>query len=314
MPSVAVVGAGLIGRSWAVVFARSGFAVRLTDIHGAALDAAPGHIEEALRQLETHGLVADVPAILARIQTCPTLAEAVTGADLVQENGPETVEAKRALFAELDSLCGPETILASSTSAIVASLFTEGLAGRARCLVGHPVNPPHLVPVVELCGAPWTDPAVVERARALYEAAGQAPVTVHREVEGFVLNRLQGALLSEAFRLVAEGVVSPADLDKTVAEGLGLRWSFLGPFATIDLNAPGGVADYAARYGGFYGRLAADPAPASVWSPESTARIVAAWDGGPDPAPPAERSRRRDARLAALMAHKRAQLHKRAQS
>ena len=101
--------------------------------------------------------------------------------------------------------------------------------------------------------------------------------------------------------------MSPADLDRTVAEGLGLRWSFLGPFATIDLNAPGGVADYAARYGGFYGRLAADPAPAAVWSPESAARINAAWDGGPDPAPPAERSRRRDARLAALMAHKRAQ-------
>ncbi len=221
MPTVAIVGAGLIGRSWAVVFARSGFAVRLTDIHHAALDAAPGHIAEALRQLETHGLVADIPAILARIRTCPTLAEAVEGVDLVQENGPETVEAKRALFAELDALCGPDTILASSTSAIVASLFTEGLAGRARCLVGHPVNPPHLVPVVELCGAPWTDPAVIERARALYEAAGQAPVTVNREVEGFVLNRLQGALLSEAFRLVAEGVVSPADLDRTVAEGLG---------------------------------------------------------------------------------------------
>ncbi|TNC16383.1 3-hydroxyacyl-CoA dehydrogenase [Methylobacterium terricola] len=290
MPTVAIVGSGLIGRSWAVVFARAGFAVRLTDLHPEALAAAPGHIAEALRQLEGHGLVADVPAALARIRTCATLAEAVAGADLVQENGPETVEAKRALFSELD-----------------ASLFTEGLAGRARCLVGHPVNPPHLVPVVELCGAPWTDPAVIERARALYEAAGQAPVTVHREVEGFVLNRLQGALLSEAFRLVAEGVVSPADLDRTVAEGLGLRWSFLGPFATIDLNAPGGVADYAARYGGFYGRLAADPAPASVWSPESAARIVAAWDGGPDPAPAAERSRRRDARLAALMAHKRAQ-------
>lgn len=307
MPTVAVVGAGLIGRSWAVVFARSGFDVRLTDIHTEALDAAPEHIAEALRQLETHGLVADIPAILARVRTCPTLSEAVAGVDLVQENGPETVEAKRALFADLDALCGPDTILASSTSAIVASLFTEGLAGRARCLVGHPVNPPHLVPVVELCGAPWTDPGVIARARALYEAAGQAPVTVNREVEGFVLNRLQGALLSEAFRLVAEGVVSPADLDRTVAEGLGLRWSFLGPFATIDLNAPGGVADYAARYGGFYGRLAADPAPAAVWSPESAARINAAWDGGPDPAPPAERSRRRDARLAALMAHKRAQ-------
>ncbi|WP_407528922.1 3-hydroxyacyl-CoA dehydrogenase [Methylobacterium oryzisoli] len=307
MPVVAIVGAGLIGRSWAVVFARAGFEVRLTDVQEAALMAAPGHIEEALRQLAAHGLVADVPTILARVRTTPSLAEAVAGADLVQENGPETVEAKRALFSELDALCAPGTILASSTSAIVASRFTENLPGRARCLVGHPVNPPHLVPVVELCGAPWTDPAVVERARALYAAAGQEPVTVHREVEGFVLNRLQGALLSEAFRLVADGVVSPEDLDKTVAAGLGLRWSFLGPFATIDLNAPGGVADYGARYGGFYRSLAADPAPPSVWEADTLARIVAAWDGGPDPDPAEARARRRDARLAALMAHKRAQ-------
>ncbi|GJD52429.1 L-carnitine dehydrogenase [Methylobacterium crusticola] len=307
MPTVAVVGAGLIGRSWAVVFARAGFAVRLTDVHAPAREAAPGHVAEALRQLGLHGLVDDEAAVLGRVRVVATLAEAVAGADLVQENGPETVEAKRALFAELDALCPAATILASSTSAIVASRFTERLAGRARCLVGHPVNPPHLVPVVELCGAPWTDPAVVERARTLYAAAGQAPVIVRREVEGFVLNRLQGALLSEALRLVGEGVVSPEDLDRTVAEGLGLRWSFLGPFATIDLNAPGGVADYGARYGGFYRSLAADPAPPAVWDAETLARVVAAWDGGPDPAPAEERARRRDARLAALMAHKRAQ-------
>ncbi|WP_298965588.1 3-hydroxyacyl-CoA dehydrogenase [uncultured Methylobacterium sp.] len=307
MPVVAVVGAGLIGRSWAVVFARSGFTVRLTDIHAPTLEAAPGHIAAALDQLAGHGLVTDVPAILARIGVAPGLADALDGVDLVQENGPEQVEAKRALFAELDRLAPPDAILASSTSAIVASRFTEDLPGRARCLVGHPVNPPHLVPVVELCGAPWTDPAVIARARDLYAAAGQAPVLVHREVEGFVLNRLQGALLSEALRLVGEGVVSPEDLDTTIAQGLGLRWSFLGPFATIDLNAPGGIGDYCARYGGFYRSLAADPAPPSVWDADNTGRLVAAWGAGPDPAPAAERSRRRDARLAALMAHKRDQ-------
>ncbi|MEH3144395.1 MAG: 3-hydroxyacyl-CoA dehydrogenase [Methylobacterium frigidaeris] len=307
MPIVAVVGAGLIGRSWAVVFARAGFAVRLADIHAPTLEAAPGHIAAALDQLAGHGLVTDVPAILARIGLAPTLGEALAGVDLVQENGPETVEAKRALFAELDRLAPPDAIIASSTSAIVASRFTESLPGRARCLVGHPVNPPHLVPVVELCGAPWTDPAVIARARDLYAAAGQAPVLVHREVEGFVLNRLQGALLSEALRLVGEGVVSPQDLDTTVAEGLGLRWSFLGPFATIDLNAPGGIGDYCARYGGFYRSLATDPAPPTVWDAETAGRLVAAWGAGPDPAPAPERSRRRDARLAALMAHKRDQ-------
>ncbi len=130
-------------------------------------------------------------------------------------------------------------MLASSTSAIPASRFTEGLAGRARCLVAHPVNPPHLVPIVELCGAPWTAPATIARAERVFASVGQVPIVVRRELDGFVLNRLQGALLSEAMRLVGEGYVSADDLDKTVRDGLGLRWSFLGPMATIELNAPG---------------------------------------------------------------------------
>ena len=154
------------------------------------------------------------------------------------------------MFAALDALAPAAAVLASSTSAIPASQFTEALAGRARCLVAHPVNPPHLVPVVELCGAPWTAAATIERARAVMTEVGQVPIVVRRELDGFILNRLQGALLSEAMRLVGEGYVSPEDLDKTVAHGLGLRWSFMGPFATIELNAPGGVADYCARYSG----------------------------------------------------------------
>jgi 3-hydroxyacyl-CoA dehydrogenase len=225
----------------------------------------------------------------------------------VQENGPEVVEVKRAVFAELDRLSPPEAILASSTSAIVASRFTEDLPGRARCLVAHPVNPPHLVPIVELCGAPWTSPDTIARARALYGSVGQVPVTVHREVEGFVLNRLQGALLAEAFRLVGEGVVSPQDLDRTVKDGLGLRWSFMGPFETIDLNAPGGMADYCARYTGFYRRLAADPAGPAVWDAPNVERVLAAWGRASTPEEVAARGRRRDRRLAALGAHKRAQ-------
>jgi L-gulonate 3-dehydrogenase len=217
------------------------------------------------------------------------------------------VEVKRALFAELDRLAPPDAILASSTSAIVASLFTEGLAGRARCLVAHPVNPPHLVPIVELCGAPWTAPDTVARARAIYESVRQVPVTVHREVEGFVLNRLQGALLAEAFRLVGDGVVSPQDLDKTIKDGLGLRWSFMGPFETIELNAPGGIPDYCARYTGFYRRLAGAPAEPSVYDEANVGRIVEAWGGTPDPAELARKSAWRDTRLAALKAHKRDQ-------
>lgn len=305
--TVAIVGAGLIGRAWAVVFARAGWAVRLTDPHGPTLDAAPGLIRDELRALQAHGLVDDPEGSAARVNVAGSLSDAVTPASFVQENGPETVEAKQALFAELDRLASPDTILASSTSAIVASRFTEDLPGRARCLVGHPVNPPHLVPVVELCGASWTSPAIIERARAVYRGIGQVAVTVNREVEGFVLNRLQGALLAEAFRLVGEGVISPEDLDETVRNGLGLRWSFLGPFGTIELNAPGGIADYCARYTGFYKRLASDPAGPAVYEGANADRVIAAWPHAPSPDRLADRTRWRNERLAALAAHKRRQ-------
>ena len=141
----------------------------------------------------------------------------------------------------------------------------------------------------------------VARAREIYDSIGQVPVTVLKEIEGFVLNRLQGALLAEAFRLVEEGYVTPEDLDRTVADGLGLRWSFLGPFATIELNAPGGIPDYCARYTGFYRRLAAEPAGPEVYAPAATEAILAQWQAEPDlPAKMAWRDRR----LAALRAHK----------
>ena len=167
MPSVAIVGAGLIGRAWAIVFSRAGWDVRMTDPHAPTLAAAPGLVRAGLDELAKHGLVTDPAGAAARVSAAPSLAEAVAGVALVQENGPEVVDAKRAIFAELDRLCAPDTILASSTSAIVASLFTEDLPGRARCLVGHPVNPPYLVPLVEVAPAPWTTPEAVERARDL---------------------------------------------------------------------------------------------------------------------------------------------------
>jgi 3-hydroxyacyl-CoA dehydrogenase len=304
MPSVAIIGGGLIGRSWAIVFSRAGWQVRLTDPSAEARAAAPSLIRQGLDDLAAHGLEADPAAAAGRVSVVETVAEAVAGVDHVQENSPEVVELKREVFAELDRRAPADAILASSTSAIVVSRFTEDLPGRARCLVAHPVNPPHLVPVVELCGAPWTSPEVIARAKAIYEAVGQVPITVNFELDGFILNRLQGALLAEALRLVGEGAVSPEDLDKTVKDGLGLRWSFLGPLATIELNAPGGIPDYCARYAGFYRRLTADPAKPDVWDAENVARVVAAWPHQPSPERSAARSAWRDRRLAALRAHK----------
>ncbi|MET0346165.1 MAG: 3-hydroxyacyl-CoA dehydrogenase [Casimicrobiaceae bacterium] len=303
----AVIGAGLIGRAWAMVFARAGWHVRLYDNASAQLDAARAHIAASLSEQQAAGLVNDAAGATSRIGTVTSIEDAVAGVDWVQENLPEQVEVKREVFPKLDVHAPAAAVLASSTSAIPASQFTEGLAGRARCLVAHPVNPPHMVPVVELCGAPWTAAATVERARAVMTEVGQVPVVVRRELDGFILNRLQGALLSEAMRLVGEGYVSPEDLDKTIAHGLGLRWSFMGPFATIELNAPGGVADYCARYSGFYSRLAADPPAPKVWDREHAARVVAMLG---EPLSQAERDRRmdvRDRRLLALARHKREQ-------
>src|SRR5208337_4715471 len=138
--------------------------------------------------------------------------------------------------------------------------------GRARCLVVHPINPPYLIPAAEVVPAPWTDPAVVERTAALLRAAGHAPIVMKREIDGFVMNRMQGALLEEAFRLVAEGYASVEDVDIGIRDGLALRWSFMGPFETIDLNAPGGVRDYANRYQRIYEEIFASTRWRADWS------------------------------------------------
>jgi 3-hydroxyacyl-CoA dehydrogenase len=307
MAKVAVIGAGLIGRAWAMVFARAGWDVALYDAVAGVAATGLTVVGEGLRALAEQGLAEDPAGAAARVRAAPDLAASLAGASFVQENVPETVEAKRAIFAELDRHAAADAILASSTSAIVASLFTEQLAGRHRCLVAHPVNPPHLVPLVELVGSPWTAPETVERAKTVYLAVGQVPIVVRREIDGFVLNRLQGALLAEAFRLVGDGVVSPQDLDKTVKDGLGLRWSFMGPFETIELNAPGGIADYCDRYTGFYRRLQSAPAGPEVYGDDNVARILAEWGGTPSREHLAARTRWRDRRLAALRAHKKAQ-------
>jgi L-gulonate 3-dehydrogenase len=307
---VAIVGAGLIGRAWAAIFARAGWNVRLTDPDVPTLRAAPRLIRDELHALARHGLAVEPDRAVARVSAAGNLEEAVRDVEFVQENGPERVEDKRRIFAQLDKIAPKDALLVSSTSAITASRFTETLPGRARCLVGHPVNPPHLVPLVELCGAPWTSPDAIDRARNVYREIGQVPVVINREINGFVLNRLQGALLAEAFRLVGEGYISAEDLDHTVKDGLGLRWSFLGPLETIELNAPGGIADYCARYTGFYKELASAAAGPEVYESPNVDRVIAAWPHQQTPERIAELTQRRNERLAALAAHKAGQAGK----
>ena len=303
---IAVVGSGLVGRGWALVFARAGCTVRLWDADPGQAARAVRGIEAELDGLAELGLAGDGPPpdVLGRIAVAPTLDAALDGAAHVQECTPEVLETKRAVFAQLDAAAARDTVLASSTSGIRASLFSEALPGRARCLVAHPLNPPHLIPLVELVPAPWTDPAVVDRTRALMEGVGQATVTLKKEVPGFVVNRLQGALLHEAFRLVEDDVADVADVDAAVASGLGLRWSFMGPFETIDLNAPGGIADYVARYGQLYLDLARDGGPPRPWD-AGLARALEADRRRQLPAGRlGDRARWRDRRLALLAAHK----------
>ena len=163
---------------------------------------------------------------------------------------------------------------------------------------------------VELAPAPFTDPDVVRRAYAIYEQAGQTPIVLKREAPGFVLNRLQAVLLAEAFRIVGAGVCSPQDLDKTIKDGLGLRWSFMGPFETIELNAPGGIPDYCARYGASLDRMASDVISPDPFGADTVGRIMADWGGAKSAEQVAALSRWRDSRLAQLKAHKRAATRK----
>ena len=303
---IAVVGTGLVGRAWSIVFARAGHDVAMWDPTPGALDRALALIEQSLPDLaEAKLLRGETPAaVRARLHPAGSLAEALAGAAHVQESAPERVEVKQALWRELDAAAPADAVLASSTSGIPASAFTGELKGGARCLVAHPINPPHMIPLVELAPAPWTAPETVERTAALMRAVGQSPIRLNREVKGFIVNRLQGALLAEAFKLVEDGVCGVADVDAAIADGLGLRWSFMGPFETIDLNSPTGVRGYCEMLGQLYYELAQEQAEARRWGPELVAKIEAERRAKLPADEIVKRGQWRDRRLAHLVAAK----------
>ena len=303
----AIIGTGFIGRAWAITFARAGHEVRLWDVDPAAANQAIGFIDEVLPDLAASDLLrGSTPAeVKARLSPVADLTEALAGVDHVQENAPEKVEVKRELFARLDAAAPSSGVIASSTSALLPSTFTEHVPGRARCLVCHPINPPYLVPAVEVCPAPWTSAEAVTKAAEFMRSCGQAPLVMKREIDGFIMNRMQGALLEEAFRLVADGVAGIDDVDIGIRDGLALRWSFMGPFETIDLNAPGGVRDYADRYQTIYSTIFPSVQRRVDWS----GPVMDEVEGARREALPADglvaRQKWRDRRLMALLAHKR---------
>lgn len=273
-PTVAITGSGNIGLAFAVVFAAGGGLVRLFDPNPRQLESVPVRLAGILTDLESFGLLDEIPdAISARITICSVLAEAVEGCTYVQECAPENRPLKANLFKELDRLTPPDVVLASASSAMPASEFASQLSGRRRCLVVHPGNPPFLLRVVEVVPAPFTDRVVVDCAMKLLESAGLAPILVRKEVKGFVFNRLQGAVLREAYCLVRDGVASVEDIDRLVRDGLGLRWAVVGPFETADLNNSGGIARHAETLGPAYADMGAERGQHDPWTRELVAEV-----------------------------------------
>ncbi|XP_014933225.2 lambda-crystallin homolog isoform X1 [Acinonyx jubatus] len=247
---VVIVGSGLIGRSWAMLFASGGFRVKLYDIEQQQVTNALENIRKEMTFLEQSGsLKGSLGAQdqLSLISGCLNIQEAVEGALHIQECVPENLELKKKIFAQLDQIIDDQVVLSSSASCLLPSQLFAGLAHVQQCLVAHPVNPPYYVPLVELVPHPETAPATVDRTHALMRKIGQSPVRVLKEMDGFVLNRLQYAVISEAWRLVEEGIVSPSDLDLVMSDGLGMRYAFIGPLETMHLNAEG-MLSYCDRY------------------------------------------------------------------
>lgn len=301
--TAAIIGTGVIGRSWAIVFARAGWRCRLYDANSQSAQASFEWIGSTLERM---GYQTDARMdVLSRIKVSQTLDEALAGVDYVQESSPEILAVKRDLFANLDRLTPANVPIASSTSALMPREFTENLEGRSRALVVHPVNPPHLVPLVEIVGAPWTSEDTMKRVTATMNSVRQSPIRVKAEIAGFILNRLQAAVINEGMALVGEGFVDPDGVDKCLTDGLALRWAFVGPFETMDLNADGGFAEYAAKFKGMYEKLGGELGVAKPWPLSGMDAVIRERRSKLPIAEVGQRQRWRDARIEALHGLKR---------
>lgn len=277
---VAVVGTGVIGRSWIQVFARAGCQTHIYDADASQCEKAMAWMREDLEQDRKRNLLSGDEASkrLARVTVCRNLAEALDGAGYVQESGPEQIKLKKAIYAELDQAASDATILASSTSAMDMSEISSGLKGARRSIVAHPVNPPHVVPAVEILPGKETDPAVVTRTCEFLRSVGQTPVLMNFFVPGFLLNRMQAALVREAINLVESGVADVDAVDAVIRDGLGLRWALMGPFGVANTNADGGVREYFTRFRQSYIEMMNVLGPTPAFAPEQIERWGKATD------------------------------------
>jgi len=249
---VGIIGSGLIGKSWAMIFASEGYNVVLFDVEKEQVTRALASIGEELLEFESMGVLRGNKLTAKQqrelISGTDKLEECVKDTVWIQECVPEVLDLKKKVWGDVDGLVTDSTILASSTSCIVPSAISEKLVNRGQFIVAHPCNPPYHTPMVELVPAPWTTEKTRETARKIMADVGQGPVSLTREVPGFVLNRMQYSLLNECWRLVRDGVVSPQDLDVVMKDGMGMRYAFMGPLETIHLNADG-TQNYVDRYG-----------------------------------------------------------------
>jgi len=244
---IAVVGGGTIGASWAAFYLAKGFDVVVTDPDANVEPVVRSAVERAWPALERLGHTV-TSAAPGRMRFEPDLRNALHAAQFVQENGPERLALKVALLAQIDAAVGPDVIIASSTSGLLMTDMQVNCRHPQRCVIGHPFNPPHLIPLVEVVGGNLTSLEAVARTMDFYRALGKHPILLTREVPGHVANRLQAAVWREAIHLVAEGVVSVADLDTAMTQGPGLRWALNGPHQTFHLGGgAGGLAHFMAH-------------------------------------------------------------------
>jgi 3-hydroxyacyl-CoA dehydrogenase len=240
---VAVVGTGLIGSGWLAAFLARGLRVEVFDPAPGAAERARAHVTQAWPALVARGLARepDAPSFAVHAE----LGSAVANADFVQESTPERLDVKVELFAELDRLAPPDVIVASSTSSFPITDLAAGLAGASRFVLGHPFNPVHLMPLVELGGGELTDPAAIDTAQDLYAGMGKHPVRLHREVFGHIANRLTSAMFREAVSLVASGAATIEDVDAAIRYGPALKWAIQGQFTTFHTSGgDGGLAAF----------------------------------------------------------------------
>jgi L-gulonate 3-dehydrogenase len=272
VPSVVILGAGSIGLSFAAVFSDAGFAVTVAEPDDTRRYAAKNGISAQHQAIALAGLTRGGAGA---VTVLPDAAPALAGATLVIEAGPENLAIKQAIFAGLLAGCGKDAVIVTASSAITMSQILPDPAQQARCLVAHPVNPPAVLRLIELVPAPATAPETMARAAALFDAGGFHAITLGHEIEGFVLNRLQGAVLREAYRLVAEGVTDSTGVDTVMRLGLGPRWALSGPFETAELNTPGGIRAHAARMGPAYRRMGEARGETVDWPDDLVAQVDA---------------------------------------